>query len=556
MDARLIKKYRPFPPLAFPERQWPNRQILKAPTWCSVDLRDGNQALVQPMNLAEKLQLYELLVKIGFKEIEIGFPSAAKVEFDFLRQLVRDHRIPDDVSVQALTQAREHLIAKTFESLKGVKRAILHLYNSTSRSQRDIVFRMTKDEVKNLALRGVEQVIAHAKASKAEIVFEYSPESFTGTEIEFALEVCEAVVKKWRTYSASKVILNLPATVELCTPNVYADMIEWFIIHMKQSDHAIISVHTHNDRGTGVAATELGLMAGATRVEGTLFGNGERTGNLDIVTTALNLYSQGIDPKLDLHAMDSIVETYEQCTKMTVPPRHPYAGSLVYTAFSGSHQDAIKKGLDLRRETHNTVWDVPYLTIDPSDLGRTYEAVIRINSQSGKGGVAYIMENEFGCVLPKAMHPEFGAAVQQLTDRTGKELKPKEIWSLFKSTYLDVKIPYQFVSFEAFPSGKKGNVTCILVVKENSRKKTLTGEGNGPIDACKAALLALVPAFKIVSYQEHSLSQGSDSLAISYIQIEMPDGKLLFGAGIDPNIDTASVRALISALNRLSTTTP
>ncbi|MEA1916090.1 MAG: 2-isopropylmalate synthase, partial [Campylobacterota bacterium] len=428
-------KYKPYPQIDLPNRKWPNKVIEKAPIWCSVDLRDGNQALITPMNMEQKLDLFDLLVKLGFKNIEVGFPSASAVEFDFLRRLVDDNLIPDDVTIQVLVQAREHLIAKTFESLKGVKRAIVHLYNSTSVAQRKIVFKKDKDEIIKLALEGVELVKKYAKKHNGIIDLEYSPESFTGTELEFAAQICNEVSACWGICESKKVVINLPATVEMATPNVYADQIEWMCEHLDNRENVIISTHTHNDRGTSIAATELALLAGADRVEGTLLSNGERTGNVDIITLALNMTTQGVDSELDFSNLDDVIATVEKCTQIDTHVRHPYVGELVYTAFSGSHQDAINKGMSYQRAKEDAFWEVPYLPIDPEDVGRSYESIIRINSQSGKGGVAYILEDSYGYTLPKAMHPEFGKIVQHITDVVGRELSTKEIFEEFEKTY-------------------------------------------------------------------------------------------------------------------------
>ncbi|RAP33372.1 2-isopropylmalate synthase [Candidatus Marinamargulisbacteria bacterium SCGC AG-439-L15] len=546
------KKYIPYPKIDLPNRQWPNNTIQKAPIWCSVDLRDGNQALINPMTLEQKLTLFETLVTLGFKEIEVGFPSAAEVEFQFLRTLVEKNLIPEDVTIQVLCQCKEPLIKKTFDALKGVKKAIFHLYNSTSIQQRKIVFRKNKEEIKEIAIQGIKWIQAYQKNFDGELRLEYSPESFTGTEVEYSLEICNAVLETWGLDKAkeSKVILNLPATVELSTPNIYADLIEWFSLNLKHREHVIISLHTHNDRGTGIAATELGLLAGADRVEGTLFGNGERTGNVDIITLALNMYTQGVNPELDISTINELIKLSNYCTDIPIHPRHPYAGELVYTAFSGSHQDAIKKGMAHQKDKEDPLWEVPYLPIDPEDVGRTYEAIIRINSQSGKGGSAYIMEQEFGCILPKAMHPEFGKAVQKVADQTGEEISSKMLWTIFNDAYLNRKIPFEFTDLKLIYNNKK-EVSCKLDLKNNGSPITLEGSGNGPIDACKSALSSITKPFNIVSYHEHSLDSGSKSKAIAYIQIEQHQYDI-FGVGIDENITIASIKALLSALNRLN----
>ena len=553
-------KYKPFPAVKLPNRQWPDRTITQAPTWCSVDLRDGNQALAVPMSVEEKLEYFDLLVKIGFKEIEIGFPSASQIEFDFTRRLVEENRIPDDVWVQMLTQSKEELIARTFESIEGCPRAIVHLYNSTSPAQRRITFGLGKKEVVEIAQRGTRQIRALADAYEAKgtrIRFEYSPESFYATEVEFALEICEAVGELWRPTAADPIIFNLPSTVEMSTPNHYADMIEWFITHQKHPERAIISLHTHNDRGTGVASTELGLMAGATRVEGTLFGNGERTGNLDIVTVALNLFTQGVDPKLDLSRLPQIREDYERWTKLEVPLRWPYGGDLVFTAFSGSHQDAINKGLKDRQVNPDAAWEVPYLSIDPHDIGRNYRAIIRINSQSGKGGVAYVMEQEFGYQLPKAMHRDFGKIINRVADERGEELPPEDILALFKEEYLDREAPRKLAD-TTVTRDHDGTVHMDAVLwrmnaitKKQESIEMIKGQGNGPVDAFVKALIASgVEPFEVMSYSEHSLGSGAEARAVAYFEIKSGAGPSIFGAATSTNIERASLKAILSALNR------
>ena len=555
VQQRQITKYQPFPPIHLPDRQWPSRMITAAPIWCSVDLRDGNQALAIPMSVAEKIEMFQLLINIGFKEIEIGFPSASQIEFDFMRRLVDENLIPDDVTVQVLVQAREPLIRRTFEALQGMKRAIVHVYNSTSPLQRRVVFGMDKPEIVEIAVRGVQLIKAlTATMPETAITLQYSPESFSSTELEFALEICEAVIDVWQPTTQKKIILNLPATVEVATPNVHADQIEWFCRHLRDRASAIISLHTHNDRGTGVAATELGLLAGADRVEGTLFGNGERTGNVDIVALALNMYTQGIDAQLDFSDINKVRDIYEKCTRMTVHERHPYAGDLVFTAFSGSHQDAIKKGMDAQDQTPGALWQVPYLPIDPKDVGRTYEAIIRINSQSGKGGVAYVLENEFGIQMPKAMHVEFGRVINEIADTQGKELSAAEIHQAFVKTYLHCTRPFELTAFraEVHAQGKQGTtVTCLAQIMIDGIAHELRADGNGPIDAFMQAMKEeLVPDFSLLSYAEHSLGQGSEAEAIAYIQIQTPSGEKFFGASTDTNIELASIKAVLSALNR------
>lgn len=558
MTRMPVHKYRPCPTVDLPDRKWPSETITHAPKWCSVDLRDGNQALIMPMGLKEKGEMFDLLVELGFKEIEAGFPSASQTEYDFIRLLIERELIPEDVTIQVLTQSREHLIRRTFESLQGVKQAIVHLYNSTSELQRRVVFRMGKNEILELAVRGAELIRKEAeKMNGSRIVYEYSPESFTGTEQDYAVEICEAVMEVWEPSPGRKIILNLPSTVEMATPNVYADRIEWFGRHIRNRENVVISAHAHNDRGTAVAASELALMAGAQRIEGTLFGNGERTGNVDIVTLALNMFSQGVDPQLDLHNIDNVIETYERCTGIDVHMRHPYAGELVYTAFSGSHQDAINKGMKVYREQKPPYWEVPYLPIDPADVGRTYESVIRINSQSGKGGVAYIMEKEFGFRLPVDMRPEFGEIIKSLSDRTGKEVTTSMIREAFEKEYLQATSPFSFCSCEE-RKGPRKDQTCgptetavSAVVDVRGNRRSITGEGNGPIDAFSRAVKNETDIdFRLVSYYEHALDKGSDSRAVAYIQIEDEANRNFWGAGIDTNIEVASFRAILSALNR------
>ncbi len=544
------KKYRPFPPVDLPSRQWPNRTLTAAPIWCSVDLRDGNQALAVPMNVSQKLELFQTLVKCGFKEIEVGFPSASNTEFTFNRRLIEENRAPDDVWLQVLVQAREDLIERTFQSLAGAKKAIIHLYNSTSPAQRRVVFGKSKDEIKAIAVNGAKLIKERLPRLKGtDVMLQYSPESFSMTEVEYAREVSEAVMDVWQPTPQRKMILNLPDTVEVAMPNVYADQIEWVCRNIKNRDSLIISLHTHNDRCTGVAATELGLLAGADRVEGTLFGNGERTGNLDIVTVALNLYMHGIDPKLDFSDLNAIRETYERCTGMTVPERHPYAGELVFTAFSGSHQDAIKKGLAEWERRGREHWDVPYLTIDPRDISREYREVIRVNSQSGKGGVAYLLETEFGIVLPKDMQREFGPIANDEVDKLGREVSGTELKGMFWREYIERDKPWQLQGFET--ESRNGVVKCRAKLLRDGRPVGFSGEGNGPLAALVHGFsVAGVPRFEIANYSEHALSSGEEATAIAYIQIKQPDGKMRWGAGVDTNIELASVRAVLSALNR------
>ncbi|GHO60641.1 2-isopropylmalate synthase [Ktedonobacter robiniae] len=558
MQQGSVTKYRAFPPIELPERQWPSRSITTAPTWCSVDLRDGNQALPIPMSVEEKLKLFDLLVSVGFKEIEVGFPSASQIEFDFIRRLVDENRIPDDVTVQVITQAREDLIRRTFESIQGMKKVIIHLYNSTSPAQRRLVFGLDKAGIIDIATRGTQLIKDLVPTiPETQVIFQYSPESFALTEIDFSLEICEAVVDIWQPTPEAKIILNLPETVQIATPNIYADQIEWFCRHMRHRESAIISLHTHNDRGTGVATTELGLMAGAERVEGTLFGNGERTGNVDIITVALNMYMQGINPLLNFGDIDAIRAVYEECTRMQVPVRHPYSGELVFTAFSGSHQDAIQKGMAAWDGAPDAVWEVPYLPIDPKDIGRTYEAIIRINSQSGKGGVAYVMENEFGFQLPKAMRVEFGKIINAIADVRGDELTPQQIYDAFEHEYLQRTSPFSLEAFHAEKAGASSpdEVVCRARVILNGELYELSGSGNGPIDAFVRALnQASLANFTVRSYTEHSLNHGSDARAVAYLQIETPSGRTFFGAAIATNIEQASIKAVLNAVNRVQAT--
>ncbi len=552
MLQNAAKKYRPFPPVNLPDRRWPSRTLTHAPIWCSVDLRDGNQALAMPMNVAQKLELFRTLVNCGFKEIEVGFPSASNTEFAFNRRLIEDRLIPDDVTIQVLVQAREDLIERTFESLVGAKKVIIHLYNSTSPAQRRVVFGKSKEEIVEIARRGAQWIqdrVPRLTAGGTDVRLQYSPESFSGTEVEFAKEISEAVMDVWQPTPARKMILNLPDTVEVATPNLYADQIEWMIRNIRNRDSLIISLHTHNDRGTGVAATEMGLLAGADRVEGTLFGNGERTGNLDVVTVALNLYMHGIDPRLNFSDLGAVREVYERCTGMTVPPRQPYAGELVFTAFSGSHQDAIKKGLVEWGLGGCAHWDVPYLAIDPADLGREYREVIRVNSQSGKGGVAYLLESEFGIELPKDMQREFGPLANDRVDALGREVKGEELRAMFWSEYVERQLPWALLHFHA--DGVNGVFRCRATVHRAGQELPLNGEGNGPIAAfVNGLVLAGVPRFEVGYYKEHALGSGDGAAAIAYIQLKLADGRTRWGAGVDTNIEHASIRAVLSALNR------
>ena len=551
------KKYIPFTPVSLPDRTWPNNRIEKAPTWCSVDLRDGNQALVTPMNLQEKLDFFKLLVDIGFKEIEVGFPSASETEYEILRALIDGHYIPDDVTIQVLVQAREHLIRKTFEAVRGAKNVIIHFYNSTSTLQRKVVFKKDMQGIIDIAVAGAKLVreLTEADQSGTNFRYEYSPESFSGTEMDFAVDICHQVMETLGATKENPVILNLPNTVEMCTPNTYADQIEYFIRHLPNRDAAIISVHPHNDRGTGVACAELSMLAGADRVEGTLFGNGERTGNLDIVTVALNMFTQGVDPMLDFSHIDHVREIYERCTKMHVPERWPYAGKLAFTAFSGSHQDAINKGHEYMRESKTPYWEIPYLPIDPADVGREYEPIIRINSQSGKGGAAFIMDHNYGYHMPKAMHPEFGAVVQAECDRTGRELTANEVYELFHREFLNISEPYALSRakfYEEAIAGSAANVTHFSgVLSVRGQFVQLGSRGNGPIDAFFNALgQAGIEGYSFISYSEHAISMGSDSQAVAYIELRVPGGRRIFGVGTEHNINFASVKGILSAINR------
>jgi 2-isopropylmalate synthase len=547
------KKYRPFKVVALPDRRWPDATISSAPRWCSVDLRDGNQALAIPMNVAEKHELFQELCLIGFKEIEIGFPSASDTEFAFTRELIEKDLIPADVSVQVLVQAREHLIRRTVESLKGARRAIVHLYTPTNPAQREIVFGLSKEKVLEMAVAGTKLIRELTDAlPETKWQLEFSPETFVLTEADYALEVCEAVSAAWGATARRRIILNLPLTVEAGTPNTHADQIEWFCRHLENRESAIVSLHTHNDRGTGVAATELGLMAGADRVEGTLFGNGERTGNVDIVTVALNMFSHGVDPQLDFRNLGRIREVYERVTRMSVHDRHPYGGDLVFTAFSGSHQDAIKKGMDRRGKIGaDAPWDVPYLTIDPMDIGRSYEAIIRINSQSGKGGVAYILDREFGFDLPKLMHPEVGNLIGKHADKLGKELSPAEIHECFRTNFVNVSTPLELLSFSSAPVNKQ-TVCCKAEIRRDGKVVTLTGEGNGPISALVHSLESMGWAnFSLKDYRSHALTAGSESSAAAYVSLQSKDGRNVWGCGVDANIELAGLKALVSAANRL-----
>ena len=558
MSFDPAKKYERFSHtrIDLPGRQWPARTQTHAPIWCSVDLRDGNQALAVPMNVAQKLDMFSALVKCGFKEIEVGFPSASNTEFEFNRRLIEDGRIPDDVTIQCLVQAREDLIERTVESLTGAKSVIIHLYNSTSPAQRRYVFGMEKPDIVQVAVRGAQWIkdrIGRLKAGGTKVMLQYSPESFSATEMPFAREISEAVMDVWQPTPERKMILNLPDTVEVAGPNIYADQIEWICTNIKDRESLIISLHTHNDRGTGTAATEMGLLAGADRVEGTLFGNGERTGNLDIVQVAMNLYMHGIDPRLDFSDMNGLIEMYERCTGMTVPPRQPYAGELVFTAFSGSHQDAIKKGLAAweKNQAINSHWDVPYLTIDPKDIGREYREVIRVNSQSGKGGVAYLLESEFGIELPKDMQREFGPLANDAVDKLGREVSAAELKAMFWKEYIERSKPYALIHFHA--DGLDGKFSCQSSMDHNGVETQVLGEGNGPIAAFVDGLIKSgTQGFQVANFREQSLSAGTEASALAFIQIKLENGKTLWGAGVDTNIELASIKAVLSALNRAS----
>ncbi|MEG1992807.1 MAG: 2-isopropylmalate synthase [Acetivibrio sp.] len=549
------QRYKKNPIVNLSNREWPAKEISKAPIWCSVDLRDGNQALIEPMVVEEKIEFFNLLVKLGFKEIEVGFPSASQIEYDFLRQLVERHLIPEDVTVQVLVQCREHLIERTFEALEGIKTAIVHIYNSTSTLQREVVFHKSKEEIKQIAIEGTKMVKEYIKDFPGKIILEYSPESFTGTELEYSMEVCEAVLEEWGASKDKKVIINLPSTVEMNTPNVYADQIEWMHKNFKNRESVILSVHPHNDRGCAVASAELAILAGCDRVEGTIFGNGERTGNVDMLNVAYNMFSQGINPNLEIENINEIIDVYERCNKMQIHPRHPYAGKLVFTAFSGSHQDAINKGIQAMDKRKQTWWEVPYLPIDPGDIGRQYEPIVRINSQSGKGGVAFIMDTCYGYKLPKGMHKEFADIIQKISEKQG-EVAPEEIMEVFKKEYLDAKEPYHF---------KKGKIQDISDVDaaENTMvtieytdqgiEKQFDAKGNGPIDAVQNGLeKAASRHVKVLDYSEHALRSGSNAQAAAYIHmLDMDTNKVVYGVGVSSNITRASIRAIFSAMNRL-----
>jgi 2-isopropylmalate synthase len=554
-----ISKYRPFPPVHLPDRTWPDQTITTAPIWCSVDLRDGNQALPQPMSVEEKLEFFDVLCRVGFKQIEIGFPSAADTEFNFCRRLIEENRIPEDVTIQILVQTREHLIRRSFEAIAGAKKAIVHIYNSTSPLQRRVTFGdASREDIKQLAIDGAKLVKELAPTiPQTEIILQYSPESFSDTELDFALECCNGVIDVWQPTPQKKMIINLPDTVQWTTPNVHADMIEWMCRHLKNRESVIVSLHTHNDRGTGTAATELGLMAGADRVEGTLFGNGERTGNLDIVNVALNMNGHGIDTGLDFSDLTSLRQVYEKVTRMTVGERHPYAGELVFTAFSGSHQDAIKKGLDRREKEAKAdpalAWGVPYLTIDPQDIGRSYEAIIRINSQSGKGGIAYILDREHGLDLPKTMHPQVGKRIYDLADELGRELTADEIRDAFYRLFANVELPLAVKDYELIHhTTERGQVACTATIELYGEERKIHGLGNGPINAFVHAMQSAgMKDFKVTDYRSHAVRGGSDANAAAYVQVQHDDGRILWGCGIDPSIEMAGLKALVTGWNLL-----
>ncbi|MBO5288968.1 MAG: 2-isopropylmalate synthase [Spirochaetales bacterium] len=552
-----MSKYLKYPTVDLPNRKWPNASIEKAPIWCSVDLRDGNQALATPMCLNEKLDFFKLLVDIGFKEIEVGFPSASQIEYDFLRHLIDNNLVPDDVYLQILTQAREELIDKSFESLAGAKKAIIHLYNSTSEQQRRITFKKSKEEIKAIALHGVDLILARLNLlPNTEVLLEYSPESFTGTELDYALEVCEAVVERWRTKQTSPVIINLPSTVEMSTPNVFADRVEWFLENFSNRDNIILSVHPHNDRGCAVATAELALLAGADRIEGTLFGNGERTGNLDIVTTGLNMYTQGVNPELDLFNVPALSESYQKFTKMDIPPRQPYAGELVFTAFSGSHQDAIKKGMDLLAEKNenDSVWDVPYLPINPKDIGRSYEAIIRINSQSGKGGIAYVMEKEYSLIIPKNMQPQLREVVQQYSDKVVHELSPKEIHDILRKEFIDLEQPYKLLNYKLQTDTVTGEVIFVGELQISQTSISISGSGTGAMDAFINSLASVITSnLEVVEYHEQALNSGTNAVAVTFLALKIDEEDICWAGGYGIDSSHVNFTAILNCINRRST---
>ena len=553
MSRMPIEKYQAYRPVDLPDRRWPGRSITEPPVWCAVDLRDGNQALIEPMDGARKRRMFDTLVKMGFKEIEVGFPAASQTDFDFVRSLIEEGLVPDDVTIQVLTQARPHLIERTMESLVGARKAIVHLYNSTSTLQRRVVFGMDRAGIIDIAVKGAELIRElRPSLNGTGLRYQYSPESFTGTELDFAKEVCEAVMAVWQPTPENKVILNLPATVEMATPNIYADQIEWFDRNVRDRDCIVLSLHPHNDRGTGVAAAELGVMAGADRIEGTLFGNGERTGNVDLVTLGMNLYSQGVDPGIDFSDIDALRAVAEYCNQLPVHPRHPYAGDLVYTAFSGSHQDAIKKGMDAMAASNSGLWEVPYLPIDPRDVGRGYEAVVRVNSQSGKGGVAYLLQSEYGLEIPRGLQIEFSRIVQEIADGTGKEITPKRIWDSFRETYVESLRPFEFIEHRTVPDTHASERRVLTAkIKVDGKVTEIGGQGNGPIDAFLDALQKHGDvAVKLVEYHEHAVGTGADATAAAFVALAGPDGETRWGVGLHANIVTASLQAVVSAVNR------
>ncbi len=557
MAKMPIHKYRSFPQIDLPEREWPSRAIEQAPVWCSVDLRDGNQALVEPMGRHKKIKFFEHLVELGFKEIEVGFPAASDTDFDFVRHIVESEMIPDDVFIQVLTQAREELIRRTYESVEGAKNVIMHLYNSTSTLQRRVVFASDREGVKRIAVDGAivcKELAPGLEAGGTRLRFEYSPESFTGTELDYAVEVCHAVMDVWEPTAGEPMIFNLPATVEMASPSTYADQIEWMHRHFKEREKIILSLHPHNDRGTAVAAAELGVMAGAQRIEGTLFGNGERTGNVDLVTLALNLFSQGVDPGLDFTRIDESIKVAEYCNQLPVHERHPYAGELVYTAFSGSHQDAIKKGMTAIEKSNTELWEVPYLPIDPKDVGRDYEAIIRVNSQSGKGGIAYILQTDFGLDLPRELQVEFSKVIQRITEESGAEITSEQIWTTFAETYLDAAEPYQLVDYRLNTDPHRSEiVTCASSIRNRGEVREIKGSGNGPIDAFVDSLKRECGIdARFLDYHQAALGSGSDVEAVCFIKMAGADGREAHGVGIHPNTVTASIRAIVSAVNRMS----
>ena len=557
MSTMPIHKYEAFEPIGLADRAWPGKVIDKAPIWCSVDLRDGNQALVEPMGPERKRRMFELLCRMGFKEIEVGFPSASETDFDFCRQLVENDMIPADVTIQVLTQARDRLIRRTFDAIRGARRAIVHLYNSTSTTQRRVVFNADRAEIMKIATDGAALIRDLVPSvPETEVIYQYSPESFTGTELDYARDVCNAVMDVWQPAPDRKTIVNLPATVEMASANIYADQIEWMHRNIANRDCYLLSLHPHNDRGTAVAAAELGVMAGADRIEGTLFGNGERTGNVDLVTLALNLFTQGVDPELEIEDINEIIRTVEYCNRLPVHPRHPYGGELVFTAFSGSHQDAIKKGFAALETSNSELWDVPYLPMDPKDVGRTYEAVIRINSQSGKGGIAYVMETDYGLKLPRMLQVEFSGVIQKVTDATGKEMESEEIRSIFEKEYLEQDGPIGFGNYRTVPDAHASEIRRMTAeITWNGEPRIVEGKGNGPIDGFIDALKnGLNLTMAIQNYHEHAVGKGADATAVAYVEVSTPDGGTLFGVGRDPNIVAASLRAIVSvsAANRVA----